>query len=114
MGAEYARLHLAQLLTCGLHEEVEQAAALLRGRRGGKAGPQTLGGVGCEGKLRYQQQFPLNLHQAEVHFPRVIGKYPVLQQSLEKPARGRLVIRRPDTQQHQQPGADGSYDVSFD
>jgi hypothetical protein len=51
--------------------------------------------------LRYQQQFPLNPHQAEVHFPRVIRKYPVLQQSLEKAARGRLVIRWSDAKQYQ-------------
>jgi len=101
MGAEYARLHLAQPLACGLYEEVEQAAALLGRRRGGKAGPQTLCGVGCEGKLGYQEQFPLNLDQAEVHFPRIIRKYPVLQQSLQKPAGGRLVIRWSDTEQHQ-------------
>ncbi len=60
-----------------------------------------------QSELRHQQQAALNLGQAQVHFPRLVGEYAVLQQAVEKAQSRRLIVGGLHADQNQQAGIDG-------
>ena len=91
-----------------LDQNVEQFAALFRGRGRRKAGSQALVRVGGQGELRHQQQFARNLGQAQVHFPGSIWKNAIAEQPCEQPLRADFVIRWPNSHQNQQTAANGT------
>jgi len=72
---------------------------------GREAGPQALVGFRGQGELGHQEQIPLDLPQAQIHFPFSSAEYPVLKQTVEQPQGGCFVVGWAYSDQHQKSGA---------
>jgi hypothetical protein len=57
--------------------------------------------------LGHQQQIPLGLPQAQIHFPVLVREYPVLKQAIHQPQGGCFVVGGAYPDQHQESGAYG-------
>ncbi len=64
-------------------------------------------GIRGQGELGHQQQIPLGLPQAQVHFSVLVPEYPILQQAVHQPQGGCLVVGWAHPDQNQESGAYG-------
>jgi hypothetical protein len=90
-----------------LHQSFEQLPSLARRSGGREARSQALVGIRGQGKLGHQQQIPLDLLQALIHFSVLVREYPVLKQTVDQPQGGCFVVGWAHPDQHQEPGAYG-------
>jgi hypothetical protein len=114
VGAEHAALHRRVPRASRLHQEIEQAAPLLGGRRPRKPRPQPVTGICRKRKLRHEKQISLDLPQTQIHLVGFIGENPVIQQPLREFRGARLIVLGPDADEHEQTAADGGMRLTGD
>src|SRR6204780_386192 len=102
MSTEQSAGDLAVGCACQSHNIIKQRRRLCRRGSAAEPGPVTAFGVGCERKLRHQQQRAATLAQIQVHASGRIGKHAVIEYPLQQPLGGNGIVAANHADQGQQ------------